>query len=111
MNRTRTLVTGIVLVSTACSLAWPVAAPARPATRKQAVSAVRRLLNAQADDCAMKIVSITAKKPRTRWVVTARVRIGGMTSAARFSVGAAGSRPVPSDPLAADIAAGCPGGE
>ncbi len=80
--------------------------PAR-VSRTKAVATVRAILNRNARRCRLAIQSISARTTTQGWQVTALVRIrGGTPSAASWNV--VGSRVAAADPLAAEIARGCP---
>ena len=68
---------------------------------------MRAILNRNARRCGLAIQSISARTTTQGWQVTALVRIrGGTPSAASWNV--VGSRVAAADPLAAEIARGCP---
>lgn len=87
------------------------ATPKVTATKQQAIAAVRQLLVDRSVSCELRIVAITATAVNKRWRVRATVVLPDGRVTVGYSVGAVGTRPVASDPVAADVAAGCPDGE
>jgi Tol biopolymer transport system component len=80
--------------------------PAR-VTKTQAIASVRAILNRNAKRCRLTVLSLTARSTSSGWQVTAVVTIrGGTPGAASWNV--VGKKIAAADPLAADIAAGCP---
>ncbi|HET9673171.1 MAG TPA: hypothetical protein VFP31_00050 [Gaiellaceae bacterium] len=86
------------------------ASPSQPApqaqalTKRQAIAAVRTVLNAHRIDCGHRLVRISARRSGVRWRVDA-VLGGALSGTARWLVA---RTPAPANALARTISAGCP---
>ena len=96
-----------LLVVALAAVAAPAASAAPATTKKQAIAIVRGILGKQRDGCNITAVySITATSSAVGWHVTAKIRDNGHRDTVKWTV--VGKRAVPNDPLAAEIAVGCP---